>query len=115
MYTSPTQLNRSDSDAPRPAADPVLEPVQHRHDPKMTGHGKSHHWMHLLMCAPMLLIVAGYLWTGPAGGVMAAAIPALGCVVIMWLMMRMMNHGADHHRAKNLAPRAHQQIGRAHV
>lgn len=101
MYTSPTQLNRSDSDAPRPAADPVLEPVRHRHDPKMTGHGKSHHWMHLLMCAPMLLIVAGYLWTGraslSAGGVMAAAIPALGCVVIMWLMMRMMNHGADHH------------------
>lgn len=101
MYTSPTQLNRSDSDAPGPAADPVLEPVRHRHDPKMTGHGKSHHWMHLLMCAPMLLIVAGYLWTGrasrSAGGVMAAAIPALGCVVIMWLMMRMMNHGADHH------------------
>lgn len=26
MYTSPTQLNRSDSDAPCPAADPVLDP-----------------------------------------------------------------------------------------
>lgn len=67
----------------------------------MTGHGKSHHWMHLLMCAPMLLIVAGYLWTGraslAAGSVMAAVIPALGCVVMMWLMMRMMNHRADHH------------------
>lgn len=26
MHTSPTQLNRSDSDAPRPAADPVSSP-----------------------------------------------------------------------------------------
>ena len=50
-------------------------------------HGKSHHWMHLLMCAPMLLV---------AGGVLAALVPAISCMLMMWLMMRMMDHGSQH-------------------
>ena len=54
----------------------------------------------LLMCAPMLLVVAGYLWAGraslAAGGVLAALVPAISCMIMMWLMMRMMDHGSQH-------------------
>ena len=67
---------------------PTAQPVRHRW------------WMHLLMCAPMLLVVAGYLWAGraslAAGGVLAALVPAIGCMLMMWLMMRMMDHGSQH-------------------
>lgn len=62
-------------------------------------HGKGHHLMHLLMCAPMFLIVGAALWSGRAnltvGGVGAALIPAIGCMVMMWAMMSLMNHGPD--------------------
>lgn len=52
------------------------------------------------MCAPMLLVVAGYLWAGraslAAGGVLAVLVPAISCMLMMWLMMRMMDHGSQH-------------------
>ena len=52
------------------------------------------------MCAPMLLVVAGYLWAGRASlaadGVLAALVPAISCMLMMWLMMRMMDHGSQH-------------------
>ena len=104
MYTSPDQTPRSFGEAPR---QPLTGPMTDQ-DPTSTTrqhgtahqHGKSHHWMHLLMCAPMLLVVAGSLWAGraslAAGGVLAALVPAIGCMLMMWLMMRMMDHGSQH-------------------
>ena len=56
MYTSPDQAPSSFGEAPR---QPLTGPMTDQ-DPTSTTHqhGKSHHWMHLLMCAPMLLVVA---------------------------------------------------------
>ena len=31
-----------------------------------------------------------------AGGVVAALVPAIGCMLMIWLMMRMMDHGSQH-------------------
>ena len=91
MYTSPDQAPRSFGEAPTSTT--------HQHG-NSHQHGKSHHWMHLLICAPMLLVVAGYLWAGraslAAGGVLAALVPAISCMLMMWLMMRMMDHGSQH-------------------
>lgn len=102
MYTSPDQTPRSFGEAPRqPLTGPMTEqdPTSTTHQQGAAHqHGKSHHWMHLLMCAPMLLVVAGSLWAGraslAAGGVLAALVPAIGCMLMMWLMMRTMDHGS---------------------
>ena len=110
MYTSPDQAPRSFGEAPRQPLtgpmtdqDPTSTPHQHGKSHQHGNshqHDKSHHWMHLLMCAPMLLVVAGYLWAGraslAAGGVLAALVPAISCMLMMWLMMRMMDHGSQH-------------------
>lgn len=74
MYTSPDQAPRSFGEAPRqpltgPMTDQDPTSTTHQHGKSHQHgnshqHGKSHHWMHLLMCAPMLLVVAGYLWAG---------------------------------------------------
>ena len=104
MYTSPDQAPRSFGEALRqpltgPMTDQDPTSTTHQHG-NSHQHGKSHHWMHLLMCAPMLLVVAGYLWAGraslAAGGVLAALVPAISCMLMMWLMMRMMDHGSQH-------------------
>ena len=98
MHTRPDQAPRSFDDAPR---QPLTGPVTDQDPTSAIDHpGKGHHWMHLLMCAPMLLVVAGSLWAGraslAAGGVLAALVPAIGCMLMMWLMMRMMDHGSQH-------------------
>ena len=101
MYTSPDQAPRSFGEAPRqpltgPMTDQDPTSTTHQHG-NSHQHGKSHH---LLMCAPMLLVVAGYLWAGraslAAGGVLAALVPAISCMLMMWLMMRMMDHRSQH-------------------
>jgi hypothetical protein len=52
------------------------------------------HWKHLAMCSPMLVIAVVLLDGGAS--VIAAIVPLLGCVLMMWLMMRMMSHGHAH-------------------
>ncbi|MBO1030255.1 hypothetical protein IPV09_02765 [Tessaracoccus sp. SD287] len=47
-------------------------------------------WVHLLMCAPMLAIVVYLMATGAAGG--GVILYALGCMVMMAVMMLFMNH-----------------------
>jgi hypothetical protein len=54
---------------------------------------RAHHWMHLLMCAPMLLVVGYLVLTGRAGG--GSIFYAVGCMVMMGVMMAMMNHGSS--------------------
>ena len=66
----------------------------------MTNHLKSH-WMHL-GCAAMI-VVAVVLAVGGAG-VFAAVVPAIGCLLMMGLMMWMM--GAAMHRSNG--PSDHQ-------
>ena len=56
------------------------------------GHHGSHHWMHLLMCAPMLLVVGYLVLTGRGGG--GSIFYALGCMAMMGVMMAMMNRGS---------------------
>ena len=51
------------------------------------------HWMHLLMCTPMLLVVGYLVVTGRAGG--GAIFYAVGCMAMMGVMMAMMNHGSS--------------------
>lgn len=47
----------------------------------------KHHAMHLLMCAPMLVIGA-VLLIGGAG--LSSLVPVVGCVLMMGMMMQMM-------------------------
>jgi hypothetical protein len=49
---------------------------------------KGHHWMHLLMCAPMLLVVGYLVLTGRTGG--GSIVYAVGCMAMMGAMMAMM-------------------------
>lgn len=56
------------------------------------GRHGSHHLMHLLMCAPMLLVVGYLVLTGRAAG--GSIFYALGCMVMMGVMMAMMNRGS---------------------
>ena len=79
---------------PPPPTDPV-QPAGTREPGVETaprGHG-GHHWMHLLMCAPMLLVVGFLVLTGRAGG--GAIFYAVGCMALMGVMMAMMNHGSN--------------------
>jgi hypothetical protein len=57
------------------------------------GHHGGHHWMHLLMCAPMLLVVGFLVLTGRAGG--GSIFYAVGCMAMMGVMMAMMNRGSS--------------------
>jgi hypothetical protein len=55
---------------------------------------KGHHGMHLLMCAPMLLVVGYLVLTGRAGG--GSIFYALGCMAMMGVMMMVMGRmGGD--------------------
>ena len=76
---SPQDATPSPTTPPKPAG----EQPQH--------HGHGHGWLMWLMCLPMLLIVGYLLLTGAVGG--GAIIYALGCLVMMGVMMRLMNHG----------------------
>jgi hypothetical protein len=57
------------------------------------GHHGGRHWMHLLMCAPMLLVVGFLVLTGRAGG--GSIFYAVGCMAMMGVMMAMMNRGSS--------------------
>ena len=60
------------------------------------------HLKHLAMCAPMFVFAAVLI----AGGVSLAAalVPVVGCVLMMWVMMRMMGHGSDHSHGSDRSP-----------
>ena len=52
------------------------------------------HWKHMAMCSPMLIVVIVLLASGV--NVVAAFLPLVGCMLMMWLMMRAMPHGHGH-------------------
>ena len=53
------------------------------------------HFKHLLMCSPMILV--GIILIAGGANVLVAFLPVLGCVLMMWMMMRMMGGmGGDH-------------------
>jgi hypothetical protein len=79
-YTPPT-----DPLQPAGSPEPGMETAPGRH--------RGHHWMHLLMCAPMLLVVGYLVLTGRAGG--GSIFYAVGCMAMMGVMMAMMNHGSS--------------------
>jgi hypothetical protein len=57
-----------------------------------SGHG-GHGWMMIACCVPMLVIAVILLATGVVGiGFLAVAV---GCTLMMALMMRGMSHGGD--------------------
>ena len=56
---------------------------------------KGHGWMHWAMCAPMLLVVGYLVLTGSAGG--GAVVYALGCVLMLGVMMLLMNRSGGGH------------------
>lgn len=77
---------------------PPMDPLQSAETPEpgtetAPGRHAGHHWMHLLMCAPMLLVVGYLVLTGRAGG--GSIFYAVGCMVMMGVMMAMMNHGSS--------------------
>ena len=57
------------------------------------GHGghAGHHWMMMIMCAPMLVIAVALVATGTAGCRTIGV--ALGCTAMMAVMMRGGGHG----------------------
>lgn len=76
------------------------------------GHHTGHnHWMHLLMCAPMFLIVGYLVLTGKAGG--GSILYAVGCLVMMGAMMAMMNRGSSTHGSSTHGP-SNQGSGHRH-
>lgn len=79
-------LHPTPQDAPTTVPSPAGQPAQHH------GHGHGHGWMMWLMCLPMVLIVGYLLITGAVGG--GALIYALGCVIMMGVMMLLMNRGS---------------------
>ena len=75
-----------------PADRPLPEETSRlRSDTTPESH-RGHHWTHVLMCAPMLIVVGYLLLTGRAGG--GAIFYAVGCMAMMGVMMAMMNHGS---------------------
>ena len=55
------------------------------------GSHAGHHWMMMIMCAPMLVIAVALVATGTAG--VGTIVVALGCTVMMAMMMRGGGHG----------------------
>lgn len=49
-----------------------------------------HHALHLLVCAPMLVIATVFI---ARGGSFASLVPVIGCVAMMWMMMSVMGGG----------------------
>jgi hypothetical protein len=59
------------------------------------------HLKHLAMCSPML-IVAVILVIGGVG--VAALLPVVGCMLMMWVMMRVMPHSHGDRHAHDPRP-----------
>ena len=64
-------------------------------EPTPVPHARHSHWMHVLMCAPMLLVVGYLVLIGKAGA--GAILYAVSCVLMMGAMMAMMGRGSNHH------------------
>jgi hypothetical protein len=64
---------------------------------------KGQHWMHLLMCAPMLLVVGYLVLTGRAGG--GSIFYAVGCMAMMGVMMLTMGRVGSGPSDDNSGPR----------
>lgn len=65
-----------------------------RHDG--SGGHASHSWMMIACCIPMLVIAFALVITGVASP--GFIIAAIGCTLMMALMMRGMDHGGDDER-----------------
>ncbi len=85
-FDTPTQDASPQDASPGPASPPKPAGQQPQH------HGHGHGWLMWLMCLPMVLIVGYLLLTGAVGG--GAIVYALGCLIMMGVMMRFMNHGS---------------------
>lgn len=85
-HPSPYATGKQDAavDTPTQDAGPASPPQPAPHH----GHG----WTMGLMCLPMVLIVGYLLVTGAVGG--GALVYALGCVVMMGVMMLLMNRSS---------------------
>ncbi len=71
--------------------------VEDQHRPGAPVRGRARHgghgWMMIACCIPMLVIAVALVATGAASpGFLAAAV---GCTLMMALMMRGMGHGGD--------------------
>ena len=73
---------------------PPAEPTTTESSPTEPGRRSGHHWLMWLMCVPMLLIVGTLIATGGLGA--GGLLYALGCLLIMGVMMAWMNHGTNH-------------------
>ena len=73
----------------RPALVPASMPMGHGGG----GHG-GHRWMMIACCIPMLVIAIALVATGVLGA--GALLVAIGCTVMMALMMGGMGHGGGH-------------------
>ncbi len=71
------------------------DPATHTPDPGQPGgHGHSGHgWMMIACCIPMLVIAVILVATGVASP--AFLVVAIGCTLMMALMMRGMGYGGD--------------------
>ena len=69
-----------------------LPPGHHdsEHDSGTSGHS-GHRWMMIACCIPMLVVVAALVISGVAGT--GAILVALGCLAMMWVMMKAMPGG----------------------
>lgn len=54
------------------------------------GHG-GHNWLMMACCVPMILIAIGLVFAGVVS--VSYLIYAVGCLGMMFMMMRMMDHG----------------------
>ncbi len=77
---------------PNPTYAPVSPPTEPA--PTEAARRRGHHWLMWLMCVPMLLIVGTLIATGGLGA--GGLLYALGCLLMMGLMMAWMNHGTNH-------------------
>lgn len=60
-------------------------------DPHATGGHAGHNWMMIACCIPMLAIAGILVATGVAGA--GALVVAVGCTLMMAMMMGGMGHG----------------------
>jgi len=69
------------------------DPATHSRDPGQPGGRGGHGWMMIACCIPMLVIAVILVATGVASP--AFLVVAIGCTLMMALMMRGMGHGGD--------------------
>lgn len=61
---------------------------------KSGSHRRGHGWMMIACCVPMLLIAVALVATGVASP--GFLVIAIGCTLMMAIMMTGMGHGSDH-------------------